>query len=80
MTICICTEGPYMKPSTLIGVRPNGTEERYCGECGTFYLLPIPYDKCNPVTRDLCTECIAKMQREHDEPVKKAEPTGPDWY
>lgn len=44
--------------SILIGVRPNGTEERYCGKCGEFYLLPHSYDKCNPAIRDLCTDCI----------------------
>ena len=49
--------------SVLIAIRPDGTEERYCGICGEEYLLPIPYDRCSPKSRDLCTECISAMQK-----------------
>jgi hypothetical protein len=48
--------------SVLIKVRPDGAEERYCGVCGEFYLLPIPYDTCNPKSRDCCIECIHAEQ------------------
>ena len=53
--------------SRLIQIRPGTTtEERYCGECGEFYLLPLPYEQCNPITRDLCTACISDLQRSHE--------------
>jgi len=55
-----------MNPSVLIKVRENGAEDRVCGECNEAYLLPIPYEKCNPKSRDLCCDCIAKMQRESE--------------
>lgn len=50
--------------SVLIRVKPDGAEERYCGICGEEYLLPIPYDRCSPKSRDLCTECIHALQKE----------------
>lgn len=37
-------------------------EDRKCVECGTPYTLTTPYEKCNPVIRDLCTDCIWKYQ------------------
>ncbi len=44
--------------SVLIGTRPDGMEDRYCGSCGEPYLLPLPYDNCNPEIRDLCIDCL----------------------
>ena len=49
--------------SVLIRVKPDGAEERYCGICGEEYLLPIPYDKCSPKSRDLCADCIHALQK-----------------
>lgn len=49
--------------SVLIAIRPDGTEERYCGICGEFYLLPIPYQRCSPKIRDLCADCIHALQK-----------------
>ena len=49
-------------PSTLIQKREGGSEDRYCGECGEFYQIPLPYEKCSEKTRDLCVECIKRMQ------------------
>ena len=68
-----------MKPSTLIRTFETGAEQRYCGECGEWYILPIPYEKANQQIRDLCPECIARLQREHEDQPRKEE-VGPEWY
>ncbi len=52
--------------STLIQIRPDGSEDRTCARCKQPYLLPIPYEKCSPKTRDLCTKCIHDLQVEHE--------------
>jgi len=59
-------------PSILIQVHDSGEEARYCGGCGEYYLLPIPYDKCNPAIRDLCAECISVIQRNHETSESKS--------
>ncbi len=62
-----------MTSSTLIRKNPDGSEDRYCGQCRTHYLLPVPYEVVNPLIRDLCVECIDKWQREQ-EPTREMEP------
>lgn len=55
-----------ISPSTLLRSNPGGSEDRTCGRCGAWYQLPIPYPSCNPLTRDLCTECIHDLQMNHE--------------
>ena len=33
-------------------------ETRKCKLCGQKYTIGIPYEHCNPRTRDLCDDCI----------------------
>jgi hypothetical protein len=33
-------------------------EIRTCKKCGQKYTIGIPYEHCNPRTRDLCDDCI----------------------
>jgi hypothetical protein len=40
--------------------RPPHSEARVCA-CGNTYYLGTPYEKCNPVCRDLCDDCIDKL-------------------
>lgn len=54
-------------PSTLIRKREDGSEDRRCGTCGAEYHIP-PYERCNPLSRDLYTKCLrAEQQRVFDE-------------
>lgn len=58
--------------STLIAVRPDGSEDRTCGKCGAEYWLPFPYEKCNVAGRDMCADCLHKEQYRRLEEEKEA--------
>jgi len=55
---------------------------RTCKDCGKLFDLPIPYEQANALIRDRCTDCIAKLQREHEEKMQKPQPeiAGQDWF
>ncbi len=44
---------------------------RTCIDCGKQYLLPIPYEKANPLIRDRCVDCISIYQRNHERTEKE---------
>jgi hypothetical protein len=39
-------------------------KEMKCIKCGQPYTLHTPYEKCNETIRDLCTDCIWKLQND----------------
>jgi hypothetical protein len=55
------------------GKKEDGTS------CREIYDLPIPYEQANPIIRDLCPECIGRLQRDHDRESKK-EIASQDWF
>ncbi|MDD1695115.1 MAG: hypothetical protein LUQ71_10365 [Methanoregula sp.] len=62
--------------STLLRKNPeDGSEDRICG-CGDHYRLPIPYERANPLIRDMCPNCVYEFQNLHIPEEPKEETAG----
>ena len=50
--------------------------------CKKPYPLSVPYKDANPLIRDLCPECIYRMQRGHRDgmPAPKEKPKSQEWF
>ena len=58
----------FLEPSTLsqdnfVHQKKIFSEVHKCIKCGTEYTLHTPYQKCNPDTRDLCSDCILALPK-----------------